>query len=392
MDLPRDVCCYESRTADTAHKTRPSMPPQAEAAPTNPPKPRGEATQGSPRQHTNNDLHHVHRGPRSRRCSGQRRCSGALAASGARFGDTSTGDEPAQRATRAVHNSRRPNAKSASRRTASGGARARSPRSASSCRSSRNWRTGGNRRRRPPGVATRSAIACASSARTRWAPAHGRPLTPDSPLTHPSPLLALRAKVKELTRMLDENRAREAARARAQTAAAAGAAAAAAGSAAAAGRAARPAAAAGWAPGRPAGGAAGGAGARAGARRALRDARAAAARRRGAGVVPGRQRRAHRRALATRLLDRPRRAAVDALGRPPRAARRRRRAAEHVAGRTAAEHDARRARQPAPGARTPQPERARLCRAASPRDADGPLTSNRRSLRPRPSGARECAQ
>ena len=31
------------------------MPPQAEAAPTNPPKPRGEATNGSPRQHTTND-------------------------------------------------------------------------------------------------------------------------------------------------------------------------------------------------------------------------------------------------------------------------------------------------------------------------------------------------
>ena len=69
------------------------MPPQADAAPTNPPKPRGEATQGSPRQHTTNDPTTSTVGTKYGVAVG----SGVAAARSPRQEeprDTSTGDEP----------------------------------------------------------------------------------------------------------------------------------------------------------------------------------------------------------------------------------------------------------------------------------------------------------
>ena len=69
------------------------MPPQADAAPTNPPKPRGEATNGSPRQHTTNDPTTSTVGTKHGVAVG----SGVAAARSPRQEeprDTSTGDEP----------------------------------------------------------------------------------------------------------------------------------------------------------------------------------------------------------------------------------------------------------------------------------------------------------
>ena len=64
------------------------MPPQADAAPTNPPKPRGEATNGSPRQHTTNDPTTSTVGTKHGVAVG----SGVAAARSPRQEDTSTGD------------------------------------------------------------------------------------------------------------------------------------------------------------------------------------------------------------------------------------------------------------------------------------------------------------
>ena len=294
------------------------MPPQADAAPTNPPKPRGEATNGSPRQHTTNDPTTSTVGTKHGVAVG----SGVAAARSPRQEEPREPSPPNELAIcraqlAAAERKIGEQADSLRRREAE----------VATLREQLQEQQKLARRRQPPPPPAGGGDALGNLMRiqrenevgTSRTAARSHPIRPHTPPRPPRQ--ALRAKVKELTRMLDEKpRSRGGAGASANGGGS-GRCGGGGGSAAAAGRAARPAAAAGWAPGRPAGGAAGGAAARAerprAARRAGRSRRPSTRSRSRTGTPtsspsPG---------YPTRLLDRPRRAAVDALGRPPRLAR-----------------------------------------------------------------------
>ena len=134
----------------------------------------------------NQRSHHVHRGHEAWRCSGQRRCSGALAASGGhvdgrRVPCTTRGGRTQNRRAGGQPPAARGRDRHAPRAAAGAaeiGAEPSAP-EATAAAARRGWR----RARQPH----------AHPARERGGHlAHGRPLTPDPPLTHPSPLLVRR--------------------------------------------------------------------------------------------------------------------------------------------------------------------------------------------------------
>ena len=150
----------------------------------------------------NQRSHHVHRGYEARRCSGQRRCSGALAASGgARFGEPrATGDvssggarldgRRARRVPRTTRGGRAQNRRAGGQPPAARGRDRHAPRAAAGAAeigAPTATAAAARRGRRRP------RQSHAHPARERGGHlAHSRPLTPDSPLTHPSPLLVRR--------------------------------------------------------------------------------------------------------------------------------------------------------------------------------------------------------
>ena len=152
----------------------------------------------------NQRSHHVHRGHEARRCSGQqrcrgqRRCSGALAASGgaARHvdGRRALAAQRARSVPRTTRGGRAQTGRAGGQPPAARGRDRHAPRAAAGAAeigaelaapeaTAAAARRGRRRARQPH----------AHPARERGGHlAHGRPLTPDPPLTHPSPLLVRR--------------------------------------------------------------------------------------------------------------------------------------------------------------------------------------------------------